>query len=115
MRWRSAGNHVAGWNEAERNTLQATAARQPFLDFVFSRIDNDISATKVSGNRGSMFNQSSRFIVVVGNRRRIKRKIPVPGDASFRGPNQNHLLAALPTADFERVAAHLEPVPMLLG
>jgi CRP-like cAMP-binding protein len=30
-------------------------------------------------------------------------------------PNQNHLLAALPTADFERLAPHLELVPMLLG
>lgn len=30
-------------------------------------------------------------------------------------PNQNHLLAALPTADFERVAPHLELVPMPLG
>jgi CRP-like cAMP-binding protein len=30
-------------------------------------------------------------------------------------PNQNHLLAALPTAEFERVAAHLELVPMRLG
>ncbi len=30
-------------------------------------------------------------------------------------PNQNHLLAALPTADFEPLAAHLELVPMRLG
>jgi CRP-like cAMP-binding protein len=30
-------------------------------------------------------------------------------------PNQNHLLAALPTAEFDRVAPHLEPVPMPLG
>lgn len=30
-------------------------------------------------------------------------------------PNQNHLLAALPTADFERVAAHLELIAMPLG
>ena len=30
-------------------------------------------------------------------------------------PNQNHLLAALPAAEFERLAAHLELVPMLLG
>ena len=31
------------------------------------------------------------------------------------GPSQNHLLAALPTADFERLAAHLEPVTLRLG
>jgi CRP-like cAMP-binding protein len=30
-------------------------------------------------------------------------------------PNQNHLLAALPPADFDLVSAHLELVPMLLG
>ena len=30
-------------------------------------------------------------------------------------PNQNHLLAALPDAEFERLAPHLELVPMLLG
>jgi len=30
-------------------------------------------------------------------------------------PNQNHLLAALPTAEFERLTPHLELVPMLLG
>ena len=35
--------------------------------------------------------------------------------SASHSPNQNHLLAALPTADFERVAAHLELVPMLLG
>jgi CRP-like cAMP-binding protein len=30
-------------------------------------------------------------------------------------PNQNHLLASLPAAEFARLAPHLEPVPMLLG
>jgi CRP-like cAMP-binding protein len=35
--------------------------------------------------------------------------------ASAHDPNQNHLLAALPTAEFERLAAHLEPVPLPLG
>lgn len=30
-------------------------------------------------------------------------------------PNQNHLLAALPTAEFEALAAHLELVPLPLG
>ena len=34
---------------------------------------------------------------------------------SPHSPNQNHILAALPTADFERVAAHLELVAMPLG
>jgi CRP-like cAMP-binding protein len=35
--------------------------------------------------------------------------------SSPHSPSQNHLLAALPTAEFERLAAHLELVPMLLG
>jgi CRP-like cAMP-binding protein len=34
---------------------------------------------------------------------------------SPHNPNQNHLLAALPTAEFERVAANLELVPLRLG
>jgi CRP-like cAMP-binding protein len=36
--------------------------------------------------------------------------MPIP-----HNPNQNHLLAALPTAEFERLAPDLELVPMLLG
>ncbi|HUX26788.1 MAG TPA: Crp/Fnr family transcriptional regulator [Burkholderiales bacterium] len=32
-----------------------------------------------------------------------------------QSPNQNHLLAALPAAEFERLAPHLEPVELLLG
>jgi CRP-like cAMP-binding protein len=35
--------------------------------------------------------------------------------ASLHSPNQNHLLAALPTAEFERVSRHLELVPLRLG
>ncbi len=35
--------------------------------------------------------------------------------STLPGPNQNHLLAALPTAEFERLATHLELVPMPLG
>ena len=33
----------------------------------------------------------------------------------LHSPNQNHLLGALPTAEFERLAAHLKLVPMPLG
>ncbi len=32
-----------------------------------------------------------------------------------QGPNQNRLLAALPSVEFERVAGHLEQVPLALG
>ena len=35
--------------------------------------------------------------------------------SSLHSPNQNHLLAALPTAEFEPLAVHLQLVPMPLG
>jgi len=35
--------------------------------------------------------------------------------STLHGPSQNHLLAALPTAEFEPMAAHLEPVNLPLG
>jgi len=35
--------------------------------------------------------------------------------SSLHSPNQNHLLAALPAAEFERLSPHLELVPLLLG
>jgi CRP-like cAMP-binding protein len=35
--------------------------------------------------------------------------------SSPHSPNQNHLLAALPTAEFEALVAHLQLVPMPLG
>jgi PAS domain S-box-containing protein len=53
----------AGWNEAERQTLQATiAARQPFLDFAFSRVNADGSRQQFRVSGEPMFNRSSRFI-----------------------------------------------------
>jgi CRP-like cAMP-binding protein len=35
--------------------------------------------------------------------------------SAVQDANRNHLIAALPTADFERLAPHLQRVPMLLG
>jgi PAS domain S-box-containing protein len=52
-----------GWNESEREVLRATiAARQPFLDFVFSRVkpDGKVQQFRVSGE--PMFNRSCRFV-----------------------------------------------------
>lgn len=52
-----------GWNETEREFLRATiAARKPFLDFIFRRVQPDGSqqAFRVSGE--PMFNQSCRFV-----------------------------------------------------
>jgi len=54
---------LGGWNEAERAQLQTTiAARQPFLDFIFSRVNTDGSQQKYRVSGEPMFNQSSRFI-----------------------------------------------------
>jgi PAS domain S-box-containing protein len=59
----AAVTRVNGWNEAEREALQATiAARQPFLDFIFSRANPDGSQQKFQVSGEPMFNQSCRFI-----------------------------------------------------
>jgi CRP-like cAMP-binding protein len=41
--------------------------------------------------------------------------VPALMPASTPSPNQNHLLAALPPEDFERLVTHLEWVPLPLG
>ena len=54
---------MAGWNDAEREHLQATiAARQPFLDFVFSRVNADGSQQQFRVSGEPMFNQACRYI-----------------------------------------------------
>ena len=64
----NVGNHqgvdpVAGWNEAEREALQSTiAARQPFLDFIFSRVNTDGSQQQFRVSGEPMFNQACRYI-----------------------------------------------------
>ncbi len=59
----ASGVQVAGWNEAERKILQETiATRQPFLDFVFSRVNADGSQQKYQVSGEPMFNQACRFI-----------------------------------------------------
>jgi PAS domain S-box-containing protein len=60
---KNGSGQAAGWNEAERKLLQAKiAARQPFLDFVFSRVNADGSQESFRVSGEPMFNQSSRFI-----------------------------------------------------
>ncbi len=58
------GEHATpGWNLAERESLQAKiAARQPFLDFAFSRrtADGSLRQFRVSGE--PMFSKSCRYI-----------------------------------------------------
>ena len=59
-----SGNAPApGWNEAERAALQAMiAARQPFLDFVFTRTNDDGSQQRFRVSGEPMFSQSCRFV-----------------------------------------------------
>ncbi len=63
----AGGNSVVpqgmGWNETEREALRAIiAARQPFIDFLFSRTNADGSQQQFRVSGEPMFNQSSRFI-----------------------------------------------------
>ncbi len=51
-----------GWNPAERKVLQENiAARKPFLDFVFSRVNADGSRQKFQVSGEPMFDRLSRF------------------------------------------------------
>ena len=53
---------LTGWNEAERKLLQEKiAARQPFLDFIFSRVNADGSQQQFQVSGEPMFTQSCRF------------------------------------------------------
>ena len=59
----TGGFQTQGWNESQREELRATiAARQPFLDFVFSRNNADGSQQKFQVSGEPIFNQSARFI-----------------------------------------------------
>ncbi len=52
-----------GWDETERAFLQATiAARQPFLDYVFSRVKADGSKQTFRVSGEPMFNRQCRYI-----------------------------------------------------
>jgi PAS domain S-box-containing protein len=59
----TGGLTSTGWNETERERLQATiAARQPFLDFLFHRVNTDGSEQQFRVSGEPMFNQSCRFL-----------------------------------------------------
>ena len=54
---------TTGWNETERAALQQKiAAREPFLDFVFTRIKEDGTRQRFQVSGEPMFNDSCRFI-----------------------------------------------------
>jgi PAS domain S-box-containing protein len=51
------------WNASERQTLLATiAAREPFLDFMFHRVNADGSQQQFRVSGEPMFNQNSKFL-----------------------------------------------------
>ncbi len=55
-------DRTTGWNETEREMLRAKiAARQPFLDFVFSRVNADGSNQQFKVSGEPKFNQAFRF------------------------------------------------------
>jgi PAS domain S-box-containing protein len=59
----AGADQAAGWNEAEREILQAAiAGRQPFLDLVYSRVNADGSKQQFRVSGEPMFTQSCRFI-----------------------------------------------------
>jgi CheY-like chemotaxis protein len=56
------GGELTGWDDAERAQLQAKiAARQPFLDFAFSRVDASGSRQHYRVSGEPMFNEACRF------------------------------------------------------
>ena len=59
----SGADDAGGWNEAQRQELQARiAAREPFLDFIFSRVNADGSQQQFRVSGEPMFSQACRFI-----------------------------------------------------
>lgn len=59
----SSGVSVPGWDEAARKILQeAIAARQPFLDFLLSRVDADGSRRQFRVSGEPMFDRFCNFI-----------------------------------------------------
>jgi PAS domain S-box-containing protein len=54
---------VAGWNEAEREQLHLKITRrEPFLDFIISRVRGNGADQKYLVSGEPMFNQSARFV-----------------------------------------------------
>ena len=54
---------TSGWNEAQRIALQAKiAAREPFLDFIFSRLNDDGSEQHFRVSGEPMFDATCRYV-----------------------------------------------------
>jgi PAS domain S-box-containing protein len=60
---KSDNSEITGWNEAERGELLAKiSARQPFLDYLFSRTNIDGSQQRFQVSGEPIFNRSCGFI-----------------------------------------------------
>jgi PAS domain S-box-containing protein len=58
-----SNTEVTGWNAAEREELQAKiAAREPFLDFILSRVNADGSEQRFQVSGEPIFNRSCGYI-----------------------------------------------------
>ena len=56
-------HHVTTWNESEREHLKSIIkAREPFLDFFFSRVNADGSKQQFRVSGEPMFDRSCKFI-----------------------------------------------------
>ena len=59
---RHVQGQITGWNETERERLRAKiAAREPFIDFPFTRADTDGSTQHFRVSGEPIFDQSARF------------------------------------------------------
>ena len=60
---RRPDEEMGGWNEADRQALQALiAAREPFLDFAFGRVNSDGSRQQFRVSGEPMLNNACQFI-----------------------------------------------------
>ena len=63
LKGQTQDGQVDCWDEAERETLRATiAAREPFLDFLFHRVNADGSRQQFRVSGEPMFSLNSRFL-----------------------------------------------------
>ena len=94
---------AAGTRRSARRCRQRSPHRQPFLDFVFSRVNADGSQQTVPGERRADVQPVLPLHRLPRHRRRAHGQVTVAIKASAAAmpftptsPNQNHLLAALP-------------------
>jgi PAS domain S-box-containing protein len=74
------GEQSTDWNEEEREALQAKiAARQPFIDFGFSRTNADGSRQQFRVSGEPMFNESCRFTGYRGIGVEVTQRSPPQG------------------------------------